>query len=295
MSARPDSCPQQAILLKLLSDNRKLTFILKMADTLLTNVSYNEKNVSIEYQLIQSDKTDRPLLVFLHEGLGSVAMWKDWPANLCRLLDCRGLVFSRYGYGKSTPRPAQEDWSPDFMHIQAQQFLPAFFTALGIDTRSDQPILVGHSDGASIALLYAAAFPERIRAAAVLAPHLFVEEATVRNIELARKAYLNTDLPQKLQRYHEDVDSAFWGWNNVWLSPEFKAWNIEDEVAHILCPILAIQGREDEYGTLAQIEQIAQLTPDVELYVIDDCRHSPHRDKPEQTSDAIVAFVRALL
>jgi len=266
-----------------------------MADTLLTNVSYNEKSVSIEYQFIHPDRTDRPLLVFLHEGLGSVSMWKDWPANLCRLLNCRGLIFSREGYGKSTPRPAQEHWSSNFMHIQAQQFLPAFFAALGIDTRTDQPILIGHSDGASIALLYAAAYPEHIRTAAVLAPHLFVEDATIKNIELARKAYLNTDLPQKLQRYHDDVDSAFWGWNNVWLSPEFKAWNIEDEVARIRCPILAIQGREDEYGTLAQVEHIAQLATNVELYVIDDCRHSPHRDKPEQTADAIVAFVRRLL
>ncbi|AHG64777.1 alpha/beta fold hydrolase [Advenella mimigardefordensis] len=266
-----------------------------MADTLLTNVSYDEKTVSIEYQVIHSDRRDRPLLVFLHEGLGSVAMWKDWPANLCQLLDCRGLVFSRYGYGKSTPRPAQEQWATDFMHIQAQQFLPAFFSALGIDTRTDQPILIGHSDGASIALLYAAAFPEQVRATAVLAPHLFVEDATVKNIALARQAYLTTDLPEKLQRYHDDVDSAFWGWNDVWLSAAFQTWNIEDEVADIRSPILAIQGREDEYGSLAQIEHIAQLAANVELYVIDDCRHSPHRDKPEQTSDAIVAFVRALL
>lgn len=266
-----------------------------MADTQLTNVSYDEKTVSIEYQLIQPDRLERPLLVFLHEGLGSVAMWKDWPANLCRLLDCRGLVFSRHGYGKSTPRPAQEQWSADFMHIQAQQFLPAFFSALGIDTRADQPVLIGHSDGASIALLYAAAFPDRIRATAVLAPHLFVEEATIRNIELARQTYLNSDLPEKLQRYHDDVDSAFWGWNNVWLLPEFREWNIEDEVALIRCPILAIQGREDEYGSLAQIEHIAELAADVKLYVIDDCRHSPHRDKPQETTDSIVAFVRTRL
>src|SRR5690606_18306167 len=216
-------------------------------------------------------------------------------ANLCRLLDCRGLVFSRHGYGKSTPRPAQEQWPASFMHTQAQQFLPAFFTALGIDTRSDQPILIGHSDGASIALLYAAAFPDRIRATAVLAPHLFVEAATLRNIELARQSYRKSDLPDKLRRYHDDVESAFWGWNNVWLSPAFGQWTIEDDVALIRCPILAIQGREDEYGSLAQIEQIAHLAADVRLYVIDDCRHSPHRDKPQETTDAIVAFVRALL
>ena len=295
MYARPDNCPEQSILLKLGNHNRKLSLILKMADTQRINVSYNEKTASIEYQLIQPERLDRPLLVFLHEGLGSVAMWKDWPRNLCRILDCRGLVFSRYGYGKSTPRPHDERWSADFMHIQAQQFMPALFAALGIDTRKDRPILVGHSDGASIALLYAAAFPDRIHAAAVLAPHLFVEDVTVRNIEMARVAYLNSELPGKLQRYHDDVDSAFWGWNDVWLSPAFGQWNIESDVARIRCPVLAIQGREDEFGSLAQIEHIAQLTADVRLYVIDDCRHSPHRDKPDQTTDAIAAFVRSLL
>lgn len=266
-----------------------------MADRQLTKVSYNEKTTSIEYQSIQPERLDRPLLVFLHEGLGSVAMWKDWPQNLCRILECRGLVFSRYGYGKSTPRPPDEHWSADFMHIQAQQFMPAFFTALGIDTRKDRPILVGHSDGASIALLYAAAYPERTHAVAVMAPHLFVEEVTIRNIEMARADYLNSDLPHKLKRYHDEVDSAFWGWNDAWLSPAFREWNIEAEVAKIQCPVLAIQGRQDEYGSMAQIENIAQLASDVRLHVIDDCRHSPHRDKPELTTDAIAAFVRSLL
>ncbi|ETF01289.1 alpha/beta hydrolase [Advenella kashmirensis W13003] len=265
-----------------------------MADKQLIDVSYNEKTLSIEYQLLHPERIDRPLLVFLHEGLGSVAMWKDWPAKVCSVLQCRGLVFSRYGYGKSTPRPAQEKWLPDFMHHQAQQFMPAFFEALDIDTRRDRPILVGHSDGASIALLYAATFPDQIQALIVMAPHLFVEDATIQNIELAKSAYLSSDLPEKLARYHDNVDSAFWGWNDVWLSASFREWTIEDEVAQIRCPVLAIQGREDEYGSLAQIEGIAERAPDVQLYVIDDCRHSPHRDKPEQTTDAIAAFVRGL-
>ena len=265
-----------------------------MADIQLIDVSYNEKTRSIECQLLNPERTDRPLLVFLHEGLGSVAMWKDWPAKVCSVLQCRGLVFSRYGYGKSTPRPAHERWQPDFMHHQAQQFMPALLAALGLDTRRDRPILVGHSDGASIALLYAAAFPDRIRALIVLAPHLFVEDATIQNIELAKSAYLSTNLPEKLARYHDNVESAFWGWNDVWLSAPFREWTIEDEVAQIQCPVLAIQGREDEYGSLAQIEGIANRASDVQLYVIDDCRHSPHRDKPEETTDAIAAFVRAL-
>ncbi len=275
-------------------DNRKHTLIPKMADIQLTDVSYNEKTISIEYQLLHPERTDRPLLVFLHEGLGSVAMWKDWPAKVCSVLQCRGLVFSRYGYGKSTPRPANEKWPPDFMHYQAQQFMPTFFKALNIDTRRDRPILVGHSDGASIALLYAAAFPDHTQALVVMAPHLFVEDVTVQNIELAKSTYLSTNLPEKLARYHNDVESAFWGWNDVWLSAPFREWTIEEHMAQIRCPVLAIQGRKDEYGSLAQIEGIAERAPDVQLYVIDDCRHSPHRDKPEQTTDAIAAFVRGL-
>lgn len=275
-------------------DNHKHTLIPKMADKQLIDVSYNEKTISIEYQLLHPERSDRPLLVFLHEGLGSVAMWKDWPAKVCSVLQCRGLVFSRYGYGKSTPRPAHENWLPDFMHHQAQQFMPALFAALDIDTRRDRPILVGHSDGASIALLYAAAFPDQIQALVVMAPHLFVEDATIQNIELAKSTYLSSNLPEKLARYHDNVESAFWGWNDVWLSAPFREWTIEDEVTQIRCPVLAIQGREDEYGSLAQIEGIADRASDVQLYVIDDCRHSPHRDKPEQTTDAIAAFVRRL-
>lgn len=275
-------------------DNHKPTLIPKMADKQLIDVSYNEKTISIEYQLLEPERINRPLLVFLHEGLGSVAMWKDWPATVCSILQCRGLVFSRYGYGKSTPRPDHEKWLPSFMHHQAQQFMPAFFRALDIDTRRDRPILVGHSDGASIALLYAAAFPNQTQALVVMAPHLFVEDATIQNIELAKSTYLSSNLPEKLARYHDNVDSAFWGWNDVWLSAPFREWTIEDEVAQIRCPVLAIQGREDEYGSLAQIEGIAERASDVQLYVIDDCRHSPHRDKPEQTTDAIAAFIREL-
>lgn len=265
-----------------------------MADTQRIKVSYGETNVAIEYQMLHPERKERPLLVFLHEGLGSVGMWKQWPAKTCDILNCRGLVFSRYGYGKSTPRPHHEQWSADFMHVQAQQFLPAFFEALDMDPQNDRPVLVGHSDGASIALLYAAAFPDKICAAAVLAPHLFVEDVTVRNIENAKSAFLSTDLPQKLARYHDDVESAFWGWNDIWLNPAFREWNIEEEVANILCPVLAIQGREDEYGSLAQVEHLAALSGNVKLYIIDDCRHSPHIDKPEETTDAIAAFVRTL-
>ena len=244
--------------------------------------------------MVHPEKADRPLLVFLHEGLGSVAMWKDWPARTCAAIDCRGLVFSRYGYGRSTPRPTAEKWPVQFMHTQAQDFLPAFFESLGIDTRRDKPILVGHSDGASIALLYAASFAERIKAVVAMAPHLFVEDVTLRNIELARSSYLSTDLPQRLAPYHEHVDSAFWGWNDIWLYPPFRDWNIEAEVAQIACPILAIQGRQDEYGSLAQVERIAELATDTTLHIIDDCRHSPHRDKPEEVTDLITAFVRRL-
>ncbi len=294
MPAPSNNRVQRSILLKVCTRNRKRTNILKMADTQLIDVSYDGKKVSIEYQMLRPEATDRPLLVFIHEGLGSVGMWKQWPAHTCDTLDCRGLVFSRYGYGKSTARPHNERWAVDFLHIQAQQFMPAFFEALGLDTRKDRPVLVGHSDGASIALLYAAAFPDRIRAAAVLAPHLFVEDVTIRNIENAKAAFSSTDLPQKLARYHADVDSALWGWNDAWLNPAFRDWNIEEEVARIQCPVLALQGRDDEYGTLAQVEHLAELARNASLYIMDDCRHSPHIDKPQETTDAIAAFVRKL-
>jgi pimeloyl-ACP methyl ester carboxylesterase len=251
-------------------------------------IDWRGRRVRIEHAWIAPERRDAPLLVFLHEGLGSLSMWKDFPHRLCQAAGVRGLVFSRPGYGRSTPRPAAETWDVDFMHRQAHEVLPALFGAL----RIDEPVwLFGHSDGGSIALLHAARFPASVAGVMVLAPHIFVEEMTVVNIERARHSYLTTDLPTKLGRYHDDVDSAFWGWNRIWLHPSFRPWNIEAEIEAVRCPLLAVQGLDDEYGTLEQIRGIARRVPQTQLLELLDCGHSPHRDQPE----AVIAAASALL
>lgn len=260
------------------------------ASTTLATVQTESGEQHIEYQWLFPEKTGSDLIVFLHEGLGSVSMWKSWPAQVCAATDTRGLVFSRYGYGRSTPRPAEEKWPVDYMHQQAASALPALFKALGLD--KERPVLFGHSDGGSIALLYAAFHPERVKAIAVAAPHIFVEDITVANIEKARQAYLETDLRAKLSRYHQDVDSAFWGWNDIWLDPAFRAWNIESHLSRIACPVLAIQGEDDEYGTLEQIRGIARYAAQTKLCTIPGCGHSPHRDQPQAVIEALGEFLR---
>lgn len=241
--------------------------------------------LSIEYAWVGQAPASAPLLVFLHEGLGSVAMWRDFPARLCDAAGVRGLVYSRPGYGRSTPRASEEHWQPDFMHRQAQEVLPALLEELGAPPRY---WLFGHSDGGSIALLHAAAFPDRVAGAIVLAPHIFVEDISVDSIRQARTAYETTDLRQRLARYHDDPDSAFRGWNDIWLAPAFRDWNIEGALPAIRCPLLAIQGLDDEYGTLEQIRGIARRVPQAQLLELPDCGHSPHKDQP----DAVIAAVR---
>jgi pimeloyl-ACP methyl ester carboxylesterase len=226
-------------------------------------------------------------MVFLHEGLGSLSMWRDFPARLASALGMRGLVYSRPGYGKSTPRGADERWDVDFMHRQAHEVLPAVLDATGAGER---PWLYGHSDGGSIALLYAAQFPERVAGLIVAAPHVFVEDLSIASIERAREAYRTTDLRDKLGRHHDDPDSAFWGWNDIWLHPPFRAWTIERELESIRCPVLAVQGVDDEYGTMEQIRRIAKRVPGAELLEIERCGHSPHRDQPEAVIQAAVRF-----
>lgn len=250
-----------------------------------------DRDIHLEYATIASDDVNAPLLVFLHEGLGSLAMWKDWPQQVCAAANCRGLIFSRYGYGQSTPRPHDEQWSSRYLHQQAYEFLPAFFTTLGIDAEREKPILFGHSDGGTIALLYAARYPQAVRAISVAAPHIFVEDITLRNIEQARQTYLHTDLASKLGRYHNDPDSAFWGWNNAWLAPDFRHWNIESVLANLHCPIMAIQGLDDHYGSLEQIRGIKRHAPQTQLVELADCGHSPHIDQPELLIQLIADFV----
>jgi pimeloyl-ACP methyl ester carboxylesterase len=244
----------------------------------------------LEYAWVGTTRADAPVIVFLHEGLGSLAMWKDFPQALCAAAGARGLVFSRYGYGRSTPRPAAEKWRVDFMHAQAEHALPALFAKVGLDRPA---WLYGHSDGGSIALLYAAAFPERVAGLVVVAPHVFVEDVSVASIETARVAFATTDLRQRLARYHDDPDSAFGGWNEIWLDPAFRAWNIEDCLPRIRCPVLAVQGEDDEYGTMAQIDAIGRRVPHARLLKLAACGHSPHRDQPERVIAAVADFLRA--
>lgn len=245
----------------------------------------------IEYQWLAPQRAGTPLLVFLHEGLGSLAMWRDFPRQLCDALGCRGLVYSRPGYGRSTPRAADEIWQPDFMHRQAYEVLPTLFEALNINTVAQPPWLLGHSDGGSIALLYAARFPQHVAGCVLLAPHIVVETVSVASIALARNAYLETDLRQRLAKYHDDPDSAFWGWNAIWLAPEFRDWTIENEIGAIRCPLLAVQGLDDEYGTLKQVLGIASRLPQTELLELPECGHSPHRDQPEKLIKAVTQFI----
>jgi pimeloyl-ACP methyl ester carboxylesterase len=256
------------------------------------DIAWGGRSVRIEHQWIAPERTQAPLIVFLHEGLGSLAMWKDFPKQLCTAVGCRGLVYSRPGYGRSTPRAAQEAWGLDFMHQQAYEVLPVFLNALEIDAAVQPPWLFGHSDGASIALLYAARFPQALAGAVVVAPHILVEDLSVSSIALARTAYLETDLRQRLARYHDDPDSAFWGWNDIWLHPPFSAWSIESELEAIRCPLLAVQGLDDEYGTLEQIRGIARRVPQAQLLELSGCGHSPHRDQADRLVASICAFIQ---
>jgi len=259
------------------------------AGTSLVEVRLAGRTTTIEHAWVGTDDPDAPLAIFLHEGLGSVALWKDWPARVCDAGRLRGLVYSREGYGRSTPRPHDERWPPTFMHAQADEALPALLAALHVD--AGRYWLVGHSDGGSIALIHAARFPARVAGVVAIAPHVMVEDVALASIARARDAWTSTDLPARLGRYHADPTSAFFGWNDVWLSPAFRAWSIEDMLAEVRCPVLAIQGTDDEYGTLAQVERIRERVPSAELLVLDGCGHSPHRDLPDALTRAIDDFI----
>ncbi len=260
----------------------------------LVSVPVGAKALQVEYQWVGEAREKGPVIVFLHEGLGSLSMWRTFPDQLARACGMQGLVYSRPGYGQSTPRGQGEKWAPTFMHEQAIDVLPAFLSAVGLDPIRRPLVLMGHSDGGSIALLFSALTDWPCRGIIVMAPHLFVEDVSIRSIRQAREVYLKTDMREKLGRYHADPDSAFWGWNDVWLSPAFASWNIEDELCAITAPILAMQGVDDEYGTLEQIRRIHSLSPRVELAEISDCRHSPHRDQPERVIALCQQFLTSL-
>ncbi len=227
-----------------------------------------------------------PTAVFLHEGLGSIGLWRDFPARLCARTGRAGLVYSRYGYGDSDVLAAPR--SVDYMHHEALVVLPELLRALGVAA----PILVGQSDGASIAIIAAGSGTVNARALVLLAPHVFVEDETVTGIEAARHTYEMTDLPARLARRHRDADATFWGWNDIWLDPAFRSWNITDFLPDVRCPVLCVQGADDEYGTLAQLDAIeAGVEGPVERVVLANCGHSPHLEQPEATLDAAAATI----
>ena len=223
---------------------------------------------------------DRPALVLLHEGLGSVGLWRDFPAALQAATGRRVLAFSRFGHGDSDPPPRPR--TPAFFHEEALEVLPEVLAQLD----APRPVLVGHSDGGSIALIHAGAHD--VAALVLLAPHVIVEDITVEAIRETRRTYLEGDLRDRMARYHHDPDAAFWGWCDVWLDPEFRRWNLEPDAERVTAPTLVIQGAEDPYGTLEQVDRIeASVRGPVQRIVVPG-GHSPHLEQP----DAVVAAVR---
>lgn len=242
---------------------------------------------ALEVHLYRASGAGGPTIVMLHEGLGSAAMWRDFPGRVAAATGAPVMVYSRRGYGGSPPRAAP--YGVDFMHREALDALPALLGALGIA----RPVLFGHSDGGSIALIHAAS--HAAAGVVVMAPHIFVEETGVRAIAELRDAAAGADFLARLGRYHDDPEHAFRGWNDIWLEPAFRDWDIREDVARIAAPILAIQGESDQYGTMAQIDAIAAgAAGPVRLVKLADCGHSPHRDQPAAVLDATAAFINGL-
>ena len=230
-----------------------------------------------------------PAMIFLHEGLGSVSMWRDFPQRVADATGCEAIVYSRAGYGRSDPAPLPR--TVRYMHDEGLQVLPALIEALGLE----RPILFGHSDGGSIVLICAGGTDVPLSGVIAMAPHVLVEDISVESIAQAEVAWQTTNLRERLGRYHDNVEAAFRGWNDVWLNPEFRAWNIEEYLPAIRVPVLAIQGEDDEYGTMDQIDRIGSGAPDVELAKLADCRHSPHKDQPDAVIAVVADFVDRLM
>ena len=246
--------------------------------------------VQIEYEWLgpRGPAQDVPPIVFLHEGLGSISLWRDFPQALVDLVGATGLVYSRQGYGRSDPLQAPR--TPRYMHTEALERLPQLLDEL----RVQSPLLLGHSDGASIALIHAGGARRPVSGVIAMAPHVMVEQVSIDSITAARQAYLDTDLRARLGRHHADPDAAFWGWNDIWLHADFRAWNIEEYLPNIAAPVLAIQGLDDEYGTLEQIRSIARRARRVQLLELPDCGHSPQRDQNAAVLAAAASFIRSL-
>ncbi len=244
---------------------------------------------TLEVVRIRGRSPHAPELVLLHEGLGSVSHWKTFPLRVAQATGCGVTVYSRYGSGYSDV--LTEPRAVGYMHEEGLEVLPDLLKYFQIE----DPILIGHSDGASIAIIYAGA-KGSVRGLILLAPHVFVEDLSVASIAEAKVKFQTTDLPEKLARHHRDVTRTFWGWNDIWLHPDFRSWNIEEYLPRIACPVLVIQGLDDQYGTMKQVEAIStQCAGPVEVLTLADCRHSPQRDQLEATIEAIRKFVSQML
>ena len=241
---------------------------------------------SLEYEWVGDDAARAPALVFLHEGLGSIRQWRDFPAQVAKATGRRALVYSRYGYGQSDVlREARA--GVDFMHREALEALPELLRSLEVV----DPVLVGHSDGASIALIHAGA-GHAVRALALMAPHVFVEPICIDSIRAASETFASTDLAARLARYHRDPAKTFHLWADAWLDAEFLDWNIEEYLGGVACPVLAVQGEDDAYGTMAQLERVARgVRGPCELVKLAQCGHAPYRDQPGRTLEAVARFV----
>lgn len=249
------------------------------------------EDLELEYCWVKptNPRADAPVIVLLHEGLGCISMWKDFPQQVATATGLPCLVYSREGYGSSSRFRAPRQI--DYLHHEALVVLPEVLQRFAIE----RPLLLGHSDGASIALIYAGANLAPVSGVIAMAPHVFVEEITLEGIREARQVYLNSDLPQRLERYHRDVEGVFWAWNNTWLSPEFRDWNIENYLPSISAPVLVLQGADDQYGSQAQLDAIAsQVSGPVQTMMLPACGHTPQRDQPAQVLAAIQQFSQTL-
>ena len=257
----------------------------------LSDQGFLGPGLRLEYRMIGPHPDEAPTIVMLHEGLGCVGLWGDFPDKLAATTGAGVFVYSRAGYGRSSPVALPRPLT--FMHEEAREVLPRLLTAIGFR----RGLLLGHSDGASIAALYAGSVEDhRVRGLVLMAPHFFTEDMGIAEIARAREAYASTDLRAKLARWHADVDNAFRGWNDAWLDPEFRQWDITEMLAYVRVPILIVQGEDDQYGTLRQIEGAREecYCP-VEVALLPRTRHAPHREAPEATLAAVAAFAGRLL
>ena len=248
------------------------------------------RSLAVQHLLVPGP-VGQPTLVFLHEGLGSIALWRDFPTRLCGRLGLPGLVYDRWGHGQSEPVVGPR--AVRYLHDEAELYLPGVLEQSGVE----RPLLVGHSDGGTIALLFAARFPERAAAVVAEAAHIFVEDTTVAGILAAGRAFAETDLATRLARYHGDkTHSLFRAWHDRWLAPEFRSWNIEAELVRITCPVLVLQGAADEYGTVEQVEAIARaVSGPSHTVLLPGIGHTPHHEAAGQVLDLMASFVQSQL